>query len=80
MHVFFKYIYAGKQEGGSEQALGSRVLKHLSQDILGNGYHLLFDNYFSIPAFACELLTQQTYYTATLNSNREDLPQFFKKL
>ena len=47
---------------------------------LGKGYHLFFDNYFSSPALACKLLTQKTYSTATVNSNRKDLPQFFKKL
>ena len=49
IHVFFQ-VYAGKQEGGSEQALGTRVVKDLSQDIFGNGYHLIFDNYLSSPA------------------------------
>ena len=70
-------MYAGKQE--SEQALGSRVIKDVSQDILDKGYHLFYNNYFSGPALACELLMQKTYSTATVNSNRKALPQFFKK-
>ena len=78
-YTCFFQVYAGKQEGGSEQALGSRVVKDLAQDILGNRYHLFFGNYFSSPALACELLTQKTYCTATVNSNRKDLAQFFKK-
>ena len=72
-------VYAGKLEGRSEQALGSRIVKDVSQDILGKGYHLFFDNYVSSPALACELLTQKTYCTATVNSNRKNLPQLFKK-
>ena len=65
-----------KQEGRSEQALGSMVVKDVSQDIMGKVIHLLFGNYFSSPALACEFLMQKTYCTATVNSNRKDLPQF----
>ena len=78
-HKWVHILFAGKQEGRLEQALGSRVVKDVSQDILGNAYHLFFDNYFSSHALACELLTQKTYCTATVVSNRKDLPQFLKR-
>lgn len=70
-------VYAGK-EGSPEQALGSRVVKDVSKDILGKRYHLIFDNFFSSPTLASELLAQQTYCTATVLSNRKHLPAFFK--
>ena len=39
-HKWVHILFAGKQEGRSEQALGSRVVKDVSQDILGKEYHL----------------------------------------
>ena len=35
-------VYAGKEDS-AEQGLGSRVVKDLSKDILGKGYHLFFE-------------------------------------
>ena len=72
-------VYAGK-EGNAEQGLGSRIVKDLSKDILGKVYHLFFDNFFSTPTLASNLLTNKTYSTATVLANRKHLPHFFKGL
>ena len=71
-------VYAGK-EGSVEKGLGSRVVKDVSKDILGKGYHLFFDNFFSSPTLACDLLKDKTYSTATVLKNRKYLPLFFKR-
>lgn len=67
-------VYTGKVEGAVQRDLGSRVVFAVSQSILDKGYHLYFDNYFSSPLLAQNLLERQTFSIATARTNRKHFP------
>lgn len=72
-------VYQGKQvetsELQSEFGLGGRVVLDLSSSILGKGYTLFFDNYFSSVPLMAKLKMEKTCACATIRSNRRQLPE-----
>ena len=46
MATFATSMYTGKDDS-RETALGSKVVKKLSRELVGGNYHLYFDNFFS---------------------------------
>ncbi|XP_040071661.1 piggyBac transposable element-derived protein 4-like [Ixodes scapularis] len=72
-------VYQGKQvetsELQSEFGLGGRVVLDLSSSILGKGYTLFFDNYFSSVPLMAKLKMEKTCACATIQSNRRQLPE-----
>ena len=66
-------VYTGR-EGAAERGLGERVVRDLSQSILGLNHHIYCDNYFSsVPLFEY-LLENNTYACGTVRNNRKGLP------
>ncbi|XP_040072344.1 piggyBac transposable element-derived protein 4-like [Ixodes scapularis] len=69
-------IYAGKADNqSSEQGLGERVVRDLTECLKGKNYHVYFDNYFSSVPLVEHLTSVQIYATGTVRANRKQLPQ-----
>lgn len=73
-------VYTGKTDT-AETGLGSNVVKSLCEPLLQNGYsgHMAFDNFFSSFDLLQHLYEQGVYSTATIRSDRVDLPLLVKK-
>lgn len=73
-------VYTGKTDT-AETGLGSNVVKSLCEPLLRNNYsgHVAFDNFFSSFELMQELYEQGIYSTATIRSDRADLPLLVKK-
>ncbi|XP_022823353.1 piggyBac transposable element-derived protein 1-like [Spodoptera litura] len=74
-------IYTGKRDDQStEFGLGANVVKCLTQKLVDEGYrgHVTFDNFFASYEILQYLYNNGIYATATVNSNRADLPLIVK--
>ena len=78
-YVYQIDIYTGKEESGASCGLGSRVVKHLTEPLIGTGTHVTFDNFFSTVDLMEELLEKKIYATCTVGPNRRDLPLVAKQ-
>lgn len=67
-------VYTGKEDGGPVLNLGHKVVMGVSKHILGKGYHLYFDNYFSSVGLAVSLLQRATTCVATTRPSRTGFP------
>ena len=65
--------------GISEKALGSKVVKHLTEELQNNYRHVYFDNYFTSVDLALDLHRSGLYSCATLRSNRKGFPLELKE-
>lgn len=70
-------IYTGKREDIVEGALGERVVKHLTNSILGKNHKLYMDNYFTSYNLFSYLDTQKVFACGTVNLARKNLPKNF---
>lgn len=80
-YVFEFQIYTGKRDDQStEFGLGANVVKSLTQKLVDEGYrgHVTFDNFFASYDIQQYLYNNGIYATATVNSNRADLPLVVK--
>jgi len=75
-YVYQIDIYTGKEES---YAFCTRVLKHLTEPLIGTGTHVRFDNFFSTVDLMEELLEKKIYATCTVRPNRRDLPLVAKQ-
>jgi len=66
-------LYTGKADG-SFRDLGYKVVMGVCKHILGKGYHLYFDNYFSSVNLAVALLQNGTTCIATIRPDRPGFP------
>ena len=64
----------GKVIGAVQKDLSSRVVYAASGTILYKGYHLYFDNFFSSPMLAQNLVERETFSIATARTNRKHFP------
>ncbi|GFW81239.1 piggyBac transposable element-derived protein 4 [Trichonephila clavipes] len=69
-------IYTGKTEE-VERNLGERVIRNLSQKLLGKNYVLFFDNYFTSYDLLKHLETQNITACGTVNMSRKNLPKIY---
>ncbi|GFY50799.1 piggyBac transposable element-derived protein 4 [Trichonephila inaurata madagascariensis] len=67
-------IYTGKTEE-VERNLGERVIRNLSQKLLGKNHVLFFDNYFTSYDLLKHLETQNITACGTVNMSRKKLPK-----
>ncbi|GFU54491.1 piggyBac transposable element-derived protein 4 [Trichonephila clavipes] len=67
-------IYTGKTEE-VERNLGERVIRNLSQKLLGKNHVLFFDNYFTSYDLLKHLETQNIIACGTMNMSRKNLPK-----
>lgn len=80
-YVYQFYMYTGKTDK-TETGLGAKVVKTLSQPLIDNNFscHLAFDNFFSSYELMRDLRDHKIYSTATVRSDRVDLPKLIKKI
>lgn len=67
-------IYTGKVES-TEKNLASRVVKDLTNDLIGKGYEIYFDNFFNSVSLMKDLLKCKIYACGTLRKGRKGIPQ-----
>lgn len=79
-YVFQFYMYTGKTDK-TETGLGAKVVKTLCQPLIDSNFscHLAFDNFFSSYELLRDLRNHKIYSTATVRSDRLDLPKLIKK-
>ena len=70
--------YTGKEES-AEVNLGAKVAKKLLRMLVGKGYHLYFDNFFSSVSLMEDLLKDELYACGTFRKDRRGLPQAIVK-
>ena len=70
-------VYTGKEDS-VETALGSKVVKKLSQQLVGGNYHLYFDNYFTSIPLLEDLLEDGLYACGTIRRDRKGVPDAIK--
>ena len=72
-------IYEGKQNSSSEYGISHDICIELMAPILGQGYHLFIDNWYTAVSLAESWLLEGTNLTDTVCSNRKYLPASVKK-
>ena len=72
-------VYSGKKGNDTEKTLGSKVVKHLTEELQNTYRHVYFDNYFASADLALDLHRSGLYCCATLRSNRKDFPLELKE-
>ena len=61
------------------KALGSKVVKHVTEELQNTYRHVYFDNYFASVDLALDLHRSGLYSCATLRSNRKGFPLELKE-
>lgn len=72
-------VYTGKVENKTEKALGSRVVKDLTRELVGGNHHVYFDNYFTSVDLVTSLKEEHIFACGTVRTNRADLPKEQKR-
>ena len=68
-------IYTGKSDDGPTSNLGYKVGMEVCKDILGKGYHVYCDNFFTSVHLAADLPEHGTNLVGTTRPNRVDFPR-----
>ena len=68
-------VYTGKDGENVETNLGAKVVKKLSQPLIGGNYHLYFDNFFSSVKLFEDLMDDGIYACGTFRVNRIGIPE-----
>ena len=71
-------IYTGRDDS-METNLDAKVVKKLSQPLIGRNYHLYFDNFFSSVTLFEDLVEDGIYTCGTVHKDRKGLPVVVKK-
>ena len=71
-------VYTGKVDGPVRD-LGHKVVMGICEDILGKGYKVYYDNFFSSVSLAADLLQNGTTSVATTRYDRTGFPKDLKK-
>ena len=74
-------VYTGASKDGKkcEGGLGSFVVRKLADPLVGDGYFIFSDNFFTSMTLAKDLLATNTYLCGTTRSNRKMFPDSLKK-
>lgn len=67
-------IYTGKSDN-TEKQLGTRVVKDLTRELVGNNHHVLQDNYFTNPELLLSLKKENIFSVGTVRKTRRGLPK-----
>ena len=73
------FNYEGKQNSSSKYGISHDICIELMALLLGQGYHLFTDNWYTAIPLAKSLLLEGTNLTGTVCSNRKYLPAGVKK-
>ncbi|GFN75967.1 PiggyBac transposable element-derived protein 4-like [Plakobranchus ocellatus] len=68
------HVYIGKDEAASAHGQGYDVVMSMVQPYLGNKHVVFFDNFFSSPHLALDLLRKDTYCCGAIRPNRKGWP------
>ena len=68
-------VYTGKSDDGPATNLGHKVVMEVCKDILGKGYHVYCDNYFTSIHLAADLLEHGTNLVGTTRPDRTGFPK-----
>ena len=68
-------VYSGKSAEAKEGPSSSAVVLQLSEPLMGQGYNMYMDNWFSSPTLFGELHRQQTNVCGTVRLIRKDMPK-----
>ena len=71
-YVFRFEIYAADRRISNKP---TDVVLRICEPLLGQGYHLFTDNYYTCPALYEELIRRQTLCTGTVHSNKVGMPR-----
>ncbi|XP_045453460.1 piggyBac transposable element-derived protein 4-like [Melitaea cinxia] len=82
-YLYEFYIYTGKSETGTEEGLGSKVVKKLTEKLINKAleeYHIIvtFDNFFCEYTLMQYLYENCIYATGTVRRHRTHLPVLVK--
>ena len=72
-------VYMGKPDDGPTKNLGYKVVMEVCRDILGKGYHVYCDNYFTSVHLAADLLEHGTNLIGTTRPSRRNFPKETKQ-
>ncbi|XP_046681368.1 piggyBac transposable element-derived protein 4-like [Homalodisca vitripennis] len=73
-------IYTGRlRDGRAEKLLGERVVRDLTEKIVGENHKVYFDNFFSSMDLLKVLQSQKIQACCTVRKDRVNLPKFFNK-
>lgn len=79
MANFTKFNTLGKDKDASpEKGLAHNVVLDLVQDLLGKGYYLFMDNFYTSPELFLDLLSKGFHACGTVRMNRKDLSNDFR--
>ncbi|KAJ8942909.1 hypothetical protein NQ314_009884 [Rhamnusium bicolor] len=82
-YVYNFIVYTGKVTNYgviyNEEPLASRVVLELSDPLLGKGYCLFLDNYYTSPNLVEKLVGKRTDCVGTLRINRQGIPKEIRK-
>ena len=73
------FNYEGEQNSSSKYGISHDICIELMALLLGQGYHLFTDNWYTAIPLAKSLLLEGTNLTGTVRSNRKYLPAGVKK-
>ncbi|XP_038071966.1 piggyBac transposable element-derived protein 4-like [Patiria miniata] len=66
-------IYTGQDK--SDTPASTKIVLDLNADLLGKGYTVFLDNWFSSPSLFLELHSHKTNVVGTVRKNRKDMPK-----
>lgn len=69
-------IYTGQEQ--SDVPVSQKIVLELNEHLLGKGYNVHLDNWFSSPALFLALHRQKTNVVGTVRLNRKDMPKDLK--
>ena len=79
-YIWNMKVYTGQDsDPNSGNAASTKVVIDLNQDLLGKGYNIFIDNWYSSPDLFLQLLNSQTNVCGTVRLNRKFMPKDLAK-
>ena len=72
-------IYFGQDRNDDGSPVSTKVVLDLNNELLGKGYNIYLDNWYSSPGLFVQLLQAGTNVCGTVRLNRKEMPSDFSK-